>query len=84
VSESSASSLESTPEVLRTPIERLSFAGMGFADPGSDIPLIHMRLAALSPLPLSPKHVFAEEQYGLDDDGILADPFTCHDDDLFA
>jgi hypothetical protein len=52
---------------------------MGFADPGLDIPLFHMRLASLSALPLSPK-----QQGGLgDDDDILADPLMCHDD-LFA
>ena len=83
-SESSVSSLESSPEVLRTPIERLSFTGMGFADPGLDIPLFHMRLASLSALPLSPEHVFAKQQGGLgDNDDILADPLMCHDD-LFA
>jgi hypothetical protein len=57
---------------------------MGFADYGPDIPLFHMRLASLSELPLSPKHVFAKQQGGLgDNDEILADPFMCHDD-LFA
>jgi len=57
---------------------------MGFADAGLDIPLFHMRLASLSALPLSPKHVFAKQQGGLgDDDDILADPLMCHDD-LFA
>ncbi len=69
--------------MLRTPIERLSFAGMGFADPGPDAPLFHMRLASLSALPLAPKHVFAEQRGGLDDDNVLADPLMCHDD-LFA
>jgi hypothetical protein len=82
------SSLESTPEVLRTPIERLSFDGMGFADPGSDISLFHMRLTSLSPVTFAPKRVFPR-QGGLDDDehhdgdDTLADPLMSHDD-LFA
>jgi len=72
---SSASSLDSTPEALRTPIERLSFTDMGFADPGLDMPLFHMRLAALAP-----KHPFPE-QGGLDNN-VLADPLMSYD--LFA
>jgi hypothetical protein len=84
-SESSTSSLESTPEVLRTPIERLSFAGMGFADPGPESPLFHIRLASLSAVPvLAPKHGFpGQHGVGLDDDNVLPDPLMCHDD-LFA
>jgi len=80
VSESSVSSLESTPEVLRTPpLERLSFADLGFADPGPGIPFSQMRLASL---PFNPKYV-APEIGGLDKDPILADSLICHDD-LFA
>ena len=83
MSESSASSLQSTPEVLRTPpIERLSFADMGFADPGPGIPFFQMRLACLSALPLVPK-VVAPEIGGLDKVPILTDSLICHDD-LFA
>ncbi|KAI9509345.1 hypothetical protein F5148DRAFT_1283036 [Russula earlei] len=76
-SESSASSLESTPEVLRTPIERLSFAGMGFADPGPEMPFLRMPLTSLDAVPLAvaSKHVFPG-QGGLND-------FMYHDD-LFA
>ncbi|KAI9466172.1 hypothetical protein BJY52DRAFT_330300 [Lactarius psammicola] len=84
VSESSASSLESTPEVPRTPpLERLTFADMGFADPGPGIPLFHIRLASLGALPpIVPKYV-APEIGDLDKDPILADSLSCHDD-LFA
>jgi hypothetical protein len=80
VSESSVSSLQSTPEVLRTPpLERLSFADMGFADPGPGIPFFQMRLTSLSALPF----VVAPEIGGLDKDPILADSLICHND-LFA
>ena len=83
MSESSASSLESTPEVLRTPpLERLSFADMGFADPGPGIPFFQMRLASFGALPFVPKSVTPEIR-GLDKDPTLADSLICHDD-LFA
>jgi len=83
VSESSVSSLESTPEVLRTPpLERLSFADMGFADPGPEIPFFHMRLASLSAVPFVPKFVTPGINV-LDKVPILADSLICHDD-LFA
>jgi len=83
VSESSASSFESTPEVLRTPpLERLSFADLGFADPGPGMPFFQMRLASLSALPFVPK-ITTPEIGGLDKDPILADSLICHDD-LFA
>ncbi|KAH9043274.1 hypothetical protein EDB85DRAFT_1885629 [Lactarius pseudohatsudake] len=85
VSGSSASSLESTPEVLRTPpLERLSFADMGFADAGPGIPLFHIRLASLGALPfVVPKYV-TPEIGDQDEDPILADgALICHDD-LFA
>ena len=82
VSESSVSSLESTPELPHTPpIERLSFADMGFADPGPDIPFFQMRLASLSAIPLVPK--FAPEIDGSDKYPILGDSLFCHED-LFA
>ncbi|KAH9180513.1 hypothetical protein EDB89DRAFT_1900386 [Lactarius sanguifluus] len=78
---SASSSLESTPEVLRTPpLERLSFGDMGFADPG---PLFHIRLASLGALPFVPKYI-APEIGDQDEDPILADgALICHDD-LFA
>lgn len=83
VSESSASSLESTPDGPRTPpLERLSFADMGFADPGSEIPFFHMRLATLSAVPFAPKFV-APGIDVMDKVPILADSLICHDD-LFA
>ena len=83
MSESSVSSLESTPEVPRTPpLERLSFADMGFADPGSEIPFFHMRLASLSAVPFVPKFVVPGID-GLDKDPILADSLICYED-LFA
>ncbi|KAI0306612.1 hypothetical protein B0F90DRAFT_779098 [Multifurca ochricompacta] len=84
-SESSALSLESTPEVpevLSTPLERLSFADMGFADPGPEIPLFRMRLASHSAAPLASKHVFPGK-LSLYKEGVLADPLI-HHDDLFA
>jgi hypothetical protein len=82
VSESSVSSLESTPELPRTPpIERLSFADMGFADPGSEIPFFHMRLASLSAVPFVPK--LSPENDGLVKCPILADSLICYED-LFA
>jgi len=89
-SESSTSSVNSTPdsEILRTPIERASFAGMGFADPGPESPLFHVGLASLNAtIPLVPKkYSFLGQQLGgvdLNDDKILPDPLMCHDD-LFA
>lgn len=83
MSESSVSSIESTPEALRTPpLERLSFTGMGFADPGSGFPFFQMRSASLSALPFGPK-LAAPEIGGLDKDSILADSPIYHDD-LFA
>jgi len=87
-SQSSTSSVDSTPdsEVLRTPIERPSFAGMGFVDPGPESPLFHVGLASLNTVPLVPKYDFFGQQLGgvdLNDDKILPDPLTCHDD-LFA
>ncbi len=82
MSESSVSSLESTPEVPRTPLERLSFADMGFADPSPGIPFFHMRLASLTALQFVPKYV-APGIGGLDKDPILADSLIRHDD-LFA
>lgn len=82
------SSVDSTPdsEVLRTPIERPSFAGMGFADPGPESPLFHVGLASLNAIPLVPKYGFLGQQLrgvGLNDDKILPNPLMCHDD-LFA
>jgi len=87
-SESSTSSVDSTPdsEVLRTPIERPSFACMGFADPGPESPLFHVGLASLHTIPLVPKYdSFGQQPGGVDlnDDKILPDPLMCHDD-LFA
>jgi hypothetical protein len=57
---------------------------LGFADPGPETPLFHIRLASLSALPLAPKHGFPGQQ-GVDlvDDNFLPDPLMCHDD-LFA
>jgi hypothetical protein len=69
--------------VLRTPIERLSFAGLGFADPGPETPLFHIRLASLITVPLAPKHGFLGQQGVVVDDNVLPDPLMCHDD-LFA
>lgn len=82
------SSVDSTPdsEALRTPIERPSFAGMGFADPGPESPLFHVGLASLHTVPLVPKYGFLGRRLGgvdLDDGKILPDPLMCHDD-LFA
>lgn len=83
------SSVDSTPdsEVLRTPIERPSFAGMGFADPGPESPLFHVGLASLHTIRLVPKYDFLGQRRPagmvLNDDKILPDPLMCHDD-LFA
>jgi hypothetical protein len=82
------SSVDSTPdsEVLRTPIERPSFAGMGFADPGPESPLFHVGLASLKTVPSAPKYDFLGQRFGdvaSNDDKILPDPLMCHDD-LFA
>jgi hypothetical protein len=59
-SESATSSIDSTPdsEVLRTPIERPSFAGVGFTDPGPESPLFHVGLVSLNTVPLVSKYDF--------------------------
>ncbi|KAI0320126.1 hypothetical protein OF83DRAFT_1081835 [Amylostereum chailletii] len=83
-SQSSASSVESSPELPPTPRERLSFADMGFADPGSDdAPIFRLRPAALA----FKSHSFSEFTTEDKDIGIfrgLADPIRIHDHDLFA
>lgn len=57
---------------------------MGFADPGPESPLFHIRLASLSAVPFAPKLGFpGQHGLGLDVDNILPDPLMCHDD-LFA
>ena len=56
---------------------------MGFADPGPESPLLHIRLASLIEVPFAPKHAFPGQGVDLNDDNILPDPLMCHED-LFA
>ncbi|KAI0062305.1 hypothetical protein BV25DRAFT_1916216 [Artomyces pyxidatus] len=87
-SESSASSVESSPDALLTPRECLSFADMGFADPGADLPPLRARqisLAAVKSLSFSefstPTKDRSAKASVFDE---LAESVYIHDNDIFA
>ncbi|KAI0273591.1 hypothetical protein BC834DRAFT_966095 [Gloeopeniophorella convolvens] len=85
-SESSASSVDSTSEVLRTPRESLSFTDMGFADHGSDIPFFRVRQASFAAAASFSVATLPSDKNGLDKgntDSAFAAPFL-YDNDLFA
>ncbi|KAI0054023.1 hypothetical protein FA95DRAFT_1568320 [Auriscalpium vulgare] len=87
-SDASSESVESSPHTPRTPRECLSFADMGFADPGSDVPPIRVRPVSLAAIKSFSFAAFTTPDKDRSGDHSvfdnLADAAYIHGDDIFA